>query len=99
MKEMIIQAVDIGTTKVAAIVARKTPNNKLEILGLGTAPSFGVRKANVYNISQTIVAIQTAVAQAETQSGIKFKDVYVGVAGSHVKSLQHRGVLMRADYS
>lgn len=98
MEERIIQAVDIGTTKVAAIVARQTPNNKLEILGMGVSPSFGVIRADVTNISKTVDAIQKAVSEAERQSGIKFTDVYVGIAGSHISSIQHRAILMRPDY-
>lgn len=98
MKERIIQAVDIGTTKVAAIIAKQTANNKLEILGMGVSPSFGVIRADVTNISKTIDAIQKAVGEAERQSGIKFTEVYVGIAGSHINSLQHRAILMRPDY-
>lgn len=98
MKHQIIQAVDIGTTKIAAIVAKKSANNKVEILGIGSAPSYGVRRADVQNILKTVEAIKTAVAEAELQSGISFKEVYVGVAGSHVKALQHRGILMRSNY-
>lgn len=98
MKERIIQAVDIGTTKVAAIVAKQTANNKLEILGMGVSPSFGVIRADVTNISKTVDAIQIAVGEAERQSGIKFTDVYVGIAGAHINSLQHRAILMRPDY-
>lgn len=98
MKERIIQAVDIGTTKVAAIVAKQTANNKLEILGMGVSPSFGVIRADVTNINKTVDAIQKAVGEAERQSGIKFTEVYVGIAGSHINSLQHRASLMRPDY-
>ncbi|MCO5230016.1 MAG: cell division protein FtsA [Chitinophagales bacterium] len=98
MEGRIIQAVDIGTTKVAAIVARQTSNGKLEILGLGKSPSFGVTKAEVLNVSRTIDAIKSAVAEAEKQSGITFNNVYVGIAGSHINSLQHRATLMREDY-
>ncbi|MCZ2394541.1 MAG: cell division protein FtsA [Chitinophagales bacterium] len=99
MEGKIIQAVDIGTTKVAAIVARQTPNNKLEILGLGKSPSFGVIKADVINVSRTIDAIKSAVAEAEKQSGITFNEVYVGIAGNHINSTQHRASLMREDYN
>ena len=99
MEEKIIQAVDIGTTKVAAIVAKVTENNKLEILGIGTSPSFGVIRADVANISRTVDAIKKAVSQAEAQSGIPFTKVYVGIAGSHINSLQHRAMLMRQDYN
>lgn len=98
MEERIIQAVDIGTTKVAAIVAKQTSNDKLEILGVGISPSFGVIRADVTNISRTVDAIQKAVKDAEKQSGIPFTDVYVGIAGSHVNSLQHRAILMRPNY-
>lgn len=98
MEERIIQAVDIGTTKVAAIVAKQTANNKLEILGIGTSPSFGVIRADVTNISRTIDAIQKAVSEAEKQSGIQFTEVYVGIAGGHINSMQHRASLTRKDY-
>lgn len=99
MEGKIIQAIDIGTTKVAAVVARETPNKKLEILGVGTSPSFGVIRADIVNISMTIEAIQKAVKEAEEQSGIPFTEVYVGIAGSHIGSQQHRAVLMRPDYN
>lgn len=99
MEERIIQAVDIGTTKVAAIVAKQTANNKLEILGIGTSPSFGVIRADVTNISRTVEAIQKAVSEAEKQSGIQFKEVYVGIAGGHINSMQHRASLTRKDYN
>lgn len=98
MKEVIIQAVDIGTTKVAAIVARMTLNNKLEILGIGTAPSYGVKRADVANIKNAANAVRTAVREAEKQSGIPFREVVVGVAGSHIKSSQHRAKLIRDRY-
>lgn len=99
MEERIIQAVDIGTTKVAAIVAKQTANGKLEILGIGTSPSFGVIRADVTNISRTIDAIEKAVKEAEKQSGIPFKEVYVGIAGGHINSMQHRASLTRKDYN
>ncbi|HZH68667.1 MAG TPA: cell division protein FtsA [Chitinophagales bacterium] len=99
MEGKIIQAIDIGTTKVAAIVARITANDKLEILGIGVSPSFGVIRADVKNINQTIDAIQKAVSAAEKQSGITFTEVYVGIAGSHVSSRQHRATLMRKDFN
>ncbi len=98
MEGKIIQAVDIGTTKVAAIIARETPSGKLEILGIGVSPSFGVIRADVTNISRTVDAIQKAVKIAEKQSGIPFTEAYVGIAGSHINSLQHRAILMRPNY-
>ncbi|MCO5247615.1 MAG: cell division protein FtsA [Chitinophagales bacterium] len=98
MEGKIIQAIDIGTTKVAAIVAKQTANDKLEILGIGISPSFGVIRADVVNINRTVEAIKSAVSQAEKQSGFKFKEVYVGVAGAHINSKQHHAVMMRKNY-
>lgn len=99
MKDLIIQAIDIGTTKVAAIVAKKLKNGKIEILGIGNAPSYGVKRAEVNNIDYTVSAIKQAVKEAELQSGFTFKKVFVGIAGNHIKSMQHRGILMRSDYN
>ncbi|MEZ5008375.1 MAG: cell division protein FtsA [Chitinophagales bacterium] len=95
MKERIITALDIGTTKVAALVARENEFGKVEILGIGMSQSFGVKRGVVTNIDKTVHAIRKAVEQAEAQSGIKFVEVLVGIAGQHIKSLQHRGILVR----
>jgi len=87
-----ITAVDIGTTKIVAIVGKKAPNGRLEILGMGQAPSTGVKRGVVLNIDETANAIQQAVDQAEEISGVKFKEVYVGIAGQHIKSVRNRGI-------
>lgn len=86
-----ITAIDIGTTKIVAIAGRRTPQGKLDILGIGKAPSNGVKRGVVLNIEETANAIQTAVKQAEDASGITFSDVYVGIAGQHIKSIRNRG--------
>lgn len=91
----IVVALDIGTTKVCAIVGRKDPYGKLEILGLGRVESSGVMRGVVSNIEKTVKAISDAVADAERRSGVSIQVVHVGIAGQHIKSLQHRGVLMR----
>ena len=91
----IIVGLDIGTTKVACIVGRRAENNKIEILGYGKTVSTGVRRGVVTNIFETVDAIKQAVQQASDQSGVEINRVSVGIAGSHIKSLQHRGVLMR----
>ena len=91
----IIVGLDIGTTKVACIEGRKAENGKIEILGYGKTISTGVRRGVVTNIFDTVEAIKTAVAQASDQSGVEINRVSVGIAGQHIKSLQHRGVLMR----
>ena len=94
----IIVGLDIGTTKVACIVGRKADNGKIEILGYGKTISTGVRRGVVTNIFDTVEAIKTAVKQASDQSGVEINRVSVGIAGQHIKSLQHRGVLMRDNH-
>ena len=89
---------DIGTTKVACIVGQKAENGKIEILGYGKTISTGVRRGVVTNIFDTVEAIKTAVKQASDQSGVEINRVSVGIAGQHIKSLQHRGVLMRDNH-
>lgn len=93
--EDIVCAIDIGTSKIAAIVGRKNEHGKIEILGIGNCPSFGVQRGAVVNIARTVESIKKAVMIAERQSGIKFKKVHIGIAGQHIRSLQHRGILTR----
>ena len=93
----IIVGLDIGTTKSAVIVGRKNEFGKLEILGYGKTPSIGVRRGVVANIDNTVQSIKEAVAEASRQSGVDIKFVNVGIAGQHIKSLQHRGSLIRKD--
>lgn len=88
-------AVDIGTTKVCAIAARKNEHNKLEIVGFGKVESEGVLRGVVSNIEKTVNAITEAVRIAEGQTGTKFSTVNVGIAGQHIRSLHHRGILTR----
>ena len=90
-----IAAVDIGTTKVCAVVGRRTEHGKLEVLGFGKVANEGVLRGVVSNIEKTVKAISEAVKIAEKQSGLTFKEVHVGIAGQHIKSLQHRGMLTR----
>ena len=94
----IIVGLDIGTTKVACIVGQKAENGKIEILGYGKTVSTGVRRGVVTNIFDTVEAIKTAVKQASDQSGVDINRVSVGIAGQHIKSLQHRGVMMRDNH-
>lgn len=97
-KKDIIVGLDIGTTKISAIVGRMNEHGKIEVLGMGRADSFGVRRGVVANIEKTVEAIKIAVAEAEARSGHHIKEVYVGIAGQHIKSLQHRGTLTRSNY-
>ncbi len=93
----IIVGLDIGTSKIAAIVGRKNEFGKIEILGTGKAESVGVSRGVVANIEKTVASIRQAVAEAENKSGVNIKSVHVGIAGQHIKSLQHRGMITRND--
>jgi len=97
MENEIIVGLDIGTTKIACIVGRKNEFGKIEILGYGKTESIGVKRGVVTNIEDTVRSIQNAVSQAEQQSSVDIKYVNVGIAGQHIKSLQHRGTLIRED--
>lgn len=94
----IIVGLDIGTTKIAVIAGRKNEYGKLEILAFGKAPSFGVQHGLVLNIDQTIKAVQQALRGCyESNPDLEISDVYVGVAGHHIKSLQTRGDIVRQN--
>lgn len=90
-----IVGLDIGTTKIACIVGEKMPNGKIEIRGYGKAESTGVKRGMVINIEETVDSIKKAVAEASEQSKVEIKSVNVGIAGHHIKSIQHRGKLVR----
>jgi cell division protein FtsA len=93
----IVVGLDIGTTKICAIVGRRSKNGKIEILGIGKAESSGVTRGMVSNIDKTVQGISQAVDIAGTQSNVEIKVVNVGIAGQHIKSLQHRGLITRRD--
>ncbi|AMM52649.1 cell division protein FtsA [Rufibacter sp. DG15C] len=95
--DKIVVGLDIGTTKICALVGRKNEYGKLEILGMGKAVSEGVVRGMVSNIDKTVDAIKKAIRQAEEQSGIDIKVVNVGIAGQHIKSLQHNGSITRTS--
>ena len=82
-----IVALDIGTNKIAAIVANVNPQGELEIIGIGTHQSRGLKKGVVVIIDSTVQSIQRAVEEAELMSGCEIDSVYVGIAGSHIRSL------------
>jgi cell division protein FtsA len=83
-KENIAVGLDIGTTKIVAMIGKKNEYGKLEILGVGKSKSLGVARGVVNNITQTIHSIQQAILEAENNSGYKIKDVVVGIAGQHI---------------
>jgi cell division protein FtsA len=95
-EQPIIVGLDIGTTKIAVIAGRKNEYGKLEILGFGKANSNGVKHGQVLNIDETIKAIRTALDNCfASNPNLDIKDVYVGIAGHHIKSLQTRGDIVR----
>ncbi|MDH3708419.1 MAG: cell division protein FtsA [Cyclobacteriaceae bacterium] len=94
-KDKIVVGLDIGTTKICAIVGRKNEYGKLEVLGMGKAVSDGVIRGIVTNIDKTVHAISKAVGEAEEQAGINIRVVNVGIAGQHIKSSVHHGSITR----
>jgi cell division protein FtsA len=92
-KNNYVAAIDIGTTKIVSLVGRMNENDKLEILGMSKTVSKGVKRGVVLNIEETVAAIRQTVAEAEKQSGIQFTDVFVGIAGQHIKSIKNRGYI------
>ncbi len=95
--DKIVVGLDIGTTKICAIVGRKNEFGKLEVLGMGKAESDGVIRGIVTNIDKTVNAIEKAVREAEDQSGIDINVVNVGIAGQHIKSSIHHGSITRSS--
>ena len=96
-KDNIAVGLDIGTTKIVAMIGKKNEYGKLEILGIGKSKSLGVHRGVVNNITQTIQSIQQAVADAENDSGYKINDVVVGIAGQHIRSIQHSDYISRPN--
>lgn len=95
--EAYVCALDIGTTKICCMVAQRNEFGKIEIVAIGKADSLGVIRGEVQNINLTADAIEKAVREAEAQCGLPIKDVWVGIAGSHIRSFQHRGQLLKEN--
>ncbi|MCP5131470.1 MAG: cell division protein FtsA [Pseudomonadales bacterium] len=95
-KKMIV-GLDIGTSKVVAIVGEIDPEGRVEIVGIGSNPSKGMKKGVVVNIESTVQSIQRAVEEAELMAGCQIHSVYVGIAGSHIRSLNSHGIVAIKD--
>lgn len=93
----IIVGLDIGTSKVAAIVAEHTGNDEIDIIGIGVAPSKGLKKGVVVNLESTVHSIRRAVEEAELMAGCQIQSVFAGIAGSHIKSLNSHGIVAIKD--
>jgi len=96
-QEEIVVGLDIGTTKIACFVGRKNEHGKIEIIGRGVSESLGVQRGVVSNIDKTVLSIQKAVEMARADSGLDFKEVHVGIAGQHIRSIQNNGMSMRTN--
>lgn len=97
-KNRLLAAIDIGTTKIVSIVGRKNENGKLEILGLSKTPSKGIKRGVVLNIEETVSAIKYTVDEVQKQTGLKLNEVFVGIAGQHIKSVRNRGYINRDSH-
>lgn len=93
----IVVGLDIGTTKICAIVGMRTEHGKIEVLGMGKAESSGVSRGVVTNIEKTINGIKAAIEVASAKANCDISEVVVGIAGQHIKSLQHRGIIVRSS--
>src|SRR5206468_2443765 len=91
----LVVGLDVGTTKICAVVGEPRPGGGLDIVGVGNAPSRGLRRGIVVNIDSTVEAIKQAVAEAEQMAGVEVAGVYAGVAGGHVRSLNSAGLAVQ----
>ena len=93
----LIVGLDIGTSKVVAIVAELSPENRLEVIGIGSSTSRGLKRGVVVNIESTVQSIQRAIEEAELMAGCEINSVFTGIAGSHVRSLNSHGIVAIRD--
>jgi cell division protein FtsA len=96
-QQRIVVGLDIGTSKIVAIVAKIIDDDRVEIIGLGHKPSQGLKKGVVINIESTVTAIQEAIHEAELMAGVEIKSVYAGIAGSHIRSMNSHGIVAIKD--
>lgn len=96
-EKKLLVAMDIGTSKIVTIIAEATEDGGVEIIGLGTHPSHGLKKGVVVNIESTVASMQRSVEEAELMAGCQANSVYAGIAGSHIRSLNSSGVVAIKD--
>ena len=97
-KTDLVAAIDIGTTKIVAIVGKKKENGKIDILGISKTPSKGVKRGVVLNIEEAVNSIQKTVEDVQFTIGKEIKEVFVGIAGQHIRSIKNRGYFNRDSY-
>jgi len=93
MNDNVFVGLDIGTTKIACIISEQDANGELKIVGVGVSPSDGLRKGVVVNIDKTVRSIQKAVEEAELMAGVDVDEVWVGIAGDHIRAINSRGLV------
>ncbi len=93
-----IAAIDLGTTKVVTIVGEKLPSGKIHVLAHCEAPSQGVQRGEVINIQEIVNAARPTIEEVKRSTGLDFSEVYVGVAGQHIRCLENRFDIPREDY-
>ena len=97
LNNQLIVGLDIGTSKVVCIVAERNLDGVVEIIGIGMHPTRGLKKGVVVNIESTVQSIQRAVEEAELMAGCQIRSVYVGIAGSHIRSMNSHGIVAIRD--
>jgi len=97
-RENILVGLDVGTTKICAIVGEIVDQKRIDIIGIGTHPSKGLKKGMVVNIETTVESIKRAVEEAELMAGVEINAVYTGIAGGHIKGFNSRGVIAVKDH-
>ena len=95
--ENMIVGLDIGTSKIVALVGKQNPDGSIEVAGIGSHPSRGLKRGVVVNIETTVQAIQRAVEEAELMAGCRIHSVYAGIAGSHIRSMNSHGIVAIRD--
>ncbi|MFM7708899.1 MAG: cell division FtsA domain-containing protein, partial [Gammaproteobacteria bacterium] len=97
IERQLIVGLDIGTSKVVALVGEVGADGAIEVIGIGSQPSRGLKRGMVVDIESTVQSIQRAVEEAELMAGCEIRSVYAGIAGSHVRSLNSHGVVAIRD--
>ena len=93
MEGRIITGLDIGTTKICAVVVKEDLDGKLNVVGVGSSPSYGLRKGVVVNIDKTVQSVRDAVEEAQHMAGVDIESVFVGIAGDHIRSINSKGMV------
>ncbi|MDD3891469.1 MAG: cell division protein FtsA, partial [Bacteroidales bacterium] len=88
-----VAAIDLGTTKIVTLIGKKNSNNKLQIVAHSKTSSTGIKRGIVHNIEETVAAIQQTVEDVQLKSGIIFSNIFVGIAGQHIRSVRNRNVI------